>query len=99
LWDRDPNVFAPETWIKSPTGGARERLAFLGFGAGPRTCLGERFARAELAFLVAAIVGRYEIKFKGTGPMGKEQEVKLELGLVMRIGGGLRVKLTSLPEC
>ncbi|KAJ6437467.1 Cytochrome P450 [Purpureocillium lavendulum] len=41
-------------------GGATSNYAFLTFLHGPRSCLGAGFARAELACLLAAWVGRFE---------------------------------------
>jgi cytochrome P450 len=59
-WDR-PNVFDPERW--SP---GRERRGvvgkLVGFGAGPRVCLGKPFARQQLKLMLHAILSRYRIE-------------------------------------
>jgi cytochrome P450 len=58
-WDR-PNVFDPDRW--SP---ARERRAvvarLVGFGGGPRVCLGKPFARQQLKLMLHAILARYRV--------------------------------------
>lgn len=41
-------------------GGAESNYSFLTFMHGPRGCIGERFARAEMRSLVATFVGNFE---------------------------------------
>lgn len=45
------------------TGGARNNYAMLTFLQGPRSCIGQGFARAELACLMAAMVGKFRMEF------------------------------------
>jgi cytochrome P450 len=58
-WERpdvfDPDRFAPERVAE------RSRYAFLGFGGGPRQCIGNTFAITEAQLILAAAVQRYEI--------------------------------------
>ena len=42
-------------------GGAESNYSFLTFLHGPRSCIGEKFARAELRALMAAFVGSFEM--------------------------------------
>lgn len=68
LWGPDSEQFRPERWIDPETGratnmgGADSNYCFLTFLHGPRSCIGERFARAELRALVAAFVGSFEME-------------------------------------
>ncbi|KZM21436.1 uncharacterized protein EKO05_0006299 [Ascochyta rabiei] len=68
LWGEDAEDFVPERWIDKATGratmngGADSNFAFLTFLHGPRSCIGERFARAELRALLAAFVGHFEME-------------------------------------
>ncbi|KAJ4318078.1 hypothetical protein N0V94_004603 [Neodidymelliopsis sp. IMI 364377] len=68
LWGEDAEDFVPERWIDKSTGratmngGADSNFAFLTFLHGPRSCIGERFARAELRALLAAFVGHFEME-------------------------------------
>lgn len=68
LWGPDAEEFVPERWIDKETGratmngGADSNYSFLTFLHGPRSCIGERFARAELRALLAAFVGSFEMQ-------------------------------------
>lgn len=68
LWGPDAEDFVPERWIDKTTGratmngGADSNFAFLTFLHGPRSCIGEKFARAELRALLAAFVGSFEME-------------------------------------
>ncbi len=59
-WDR-PNVFDPDRW--SPRRENRAAVARLvGFGGGPRVCLGKPFARQQLRLMLHAILRRYRVE-------------------------------------
>lgn len=67
LWGPDANEFNPDRFMgpgKANTGGAVNNYAFLSFLHGPRGCIGQGFAKAELACLLAATVGRFHMEFK-----------------------------------
>jgi cytochrome P450 len=59
-WYRDPEVFRPERW--SEPAPDRPRYAWLPFGAGPRSCVGEHFARMVLTLAVATIAQRWRLR-------------------------------------
>jgi cytochrome P450 len=55
---RDPEAFDPERF--SPEGSReRHRYAYLPFGGGPRTCIGNHFAMMEATILLALFVRRF----------------------------------------
>jgi cytochrome P450 len=64
---RDPTFFSrpadfrPDRWI---TGELNDlpRFAFLPFGGGPRTCVGDRLARTEVILVLTLLLQRYRIK-------------------------------------
>lgn len=70
-WGRDADEFTPYRWIDTDektgvskpnnSGGAPSNYAILTFLHGPRSCIGQGFAKAELRCLVAAIVGSFEM--------------------------------------
>jgi cytochrome P450 len=67
LWGADANEFNPDRFMgpgKANTGGAVSNYAYLTFLHGPRSCIGQGFAKSELACLVAAVVGRFQMELK-----------------------------------
>ncbi|GFF34800.1 hypothetical protein IFM58399_03997 [Aspergillus lentulus] len=67
LWGPDAEQFNPDRWMgpgRANTGGASSNYAFLSFLHGPRSCIGQGFAKAELACLLAAVVGSFEFELK-----------------------------------
>lgn len=47
---------------KGNTGGQSSNYSQITFLHGPRSCIGQGFARAELRCLVAALVGRFDLQ-------------------------------------
>ena len=68
LWGEDAELFRPERWLDPDTGranfigGADSNFSFLTFLHGPRSCIGQNFARAEFRALLAAFGGSFEIE-------------------------------------
>jgi cytochrome P450 len=101
IWGNDALEFRPERFLKEdPSGdlkfditggqtGDAAVYASIPFGAGPRSCIGERFARAELASLVAGLVGRFE----WTPEEGAPLDVEVDWGIVSKPMGGLRLQV------
>ncbi|KAI0379348.1 cytochrome P450 [Hypomontagnella monticulosa] len=55
----DPFVFDPERWL-GPAGAARRKYQ-LAFSKGPRTCIGNHLANAEMTVAIAAMA-RWDMK-------------------------------------
>lgn len=91
LWGPDAHEFNPDRWMKpgqANSGGASSNYAFLTFLHGPRSCIGQRFALAEMACLLAAFVGRFE--FKMSYP---DEEMVVKGGITARPKDGLRLDI------
>ena len=88
FWGVDSEKFKPERWIDAGSGratnngGADSNYAFLTFLHGPRSCIGEKFARAELRALVAAFCGNFEMEMADPGE-------------VVHVGGVITIKPTN----
>ena len=67
LWD-DPDRFDPDRFAPEAVR-ARDRYAYLPFGAGPRICIGNTFALNEAVAVLAILVSAFQIK--PVGPMPK----------------------------
>lgn len=92
FWGEDAADFNPDRWLgegKSNTGGADSNYAFLTFLHGPRSCIGQSFAKGEFACLLAAWAGALETRFanedyvmtvrNGLTPRPKDLEVKVQV--------------------
>jgi cytochrome P450 len=98
LWTSDPHQFNPERWISDPVlGGALERQAFMTFGQGTRICIGERFARTEIKYLIATLVKSFEIELVRTEEDGGSTGFEVEHGgITSQVVGGLRVHMKPI---
>lgn len=70
---------------RTTSGGSSSPYANLTFMHGPRSCIGQSFARAEFACLLAAFVGRFEFDLKAgcegvKGELGSEQGIGVSKG-------------------
>lgn len=62
LWDR-PDIFDPDRF-EPETAKARNRYAYLPFGAGPRICIGMSFAQAETTAIVAVLASAFTLRLR-----------------------------------
>ncbi|KAL8977338.1 MAG: hypothetical protein Q9205_006837 [Flavoplaca limonia] len=94
LWGPDAMEFNPERWLapgQANSGGAPSNYAFLTFLHGPRSCIGQAFAKAEFATLLAGLVGRFEMELENP-----EAAMKIQTGITARPKGGLNVKMRAV---
>lgn len=101
LWGTDADEFKPERWLNADgranqRGGADSNYSFLTFLHGPRSCIGQKFAQAEFACLLAAWAGRYETRFEDDSPLARG-EFDIAGGVTSKIKGGLWCKLKEVP--
>jgi cytochrome P450 family 49 subfamily A len=56
-----PHKFIPERWMKNDDESQKDihRFVSLPFGYGRRTCLGRRFAEAEMAILLSKVIHNF----------------------------------------
>jgi cytochrome P450 len=85
LWsepDRfDPSRFEPES------AKTLDRCSYLPFGAGPRTCIGQNFAQAEAAAVLASLLRSFKLELRS----GHTPEPRLRVTL--RPAGGMPMRL------
>ncbi|KAL8849856.1 MAG: hypothetical protein Q9221_005194 [Calogaya cf. arnoldii] len=93
LWGEDAMEFKPERWLapgQANSGGAPSNYAFLTFLHGPRSCIGQAFAKAEFAILLAGLVGRFEMELEDP-----EAVLKIRTGITARPNGGINVRMRA----
>lgn len=61
IWGPDADQFDPERFTNGVTGACKLPYAYMPFGVGPRSCLGQNFALAELKVLLALIISNYSL--------------------------------------
>ena len=91
-WGEDALDFVPERWLAPSKGHeTRSNFSFVTFLHGPRSCIGEKFARAELAFLVIAWVTAFDTQ------LADENFIpQVGGGITAKPKGGLHVKVRPL---
>ncbi|ROT36942.1 cytochrome P450 [Sodiomyces alkalinus F11] len=75
------------------SGGASSNYAFMTFLHGPRSCIGQGFAKAEFACILASWIGRFEFSLKNEEEYD-ENKVDIKYGITARPAKGLYVNAT-----
>ncbi|KAJ7071431.1 cytochrome P450 [Mycena amicta] len=58
IWGADAHVFRPERWLDADPQTKRHLLAF---SEGPRSCIGKRFAQAEIKALIVTLIRQFSV--------------------------------------
>ncbi|KAJ9656605.1 hypothetical protein H2198_004839 [Neophaeococcomyces mojaviensis] len=96
LWGEDADEFRPDRWLdgaQATLGGAQSSNIFSTFLHGPRSCIGQSFARAEMKCLLLALILRFQ--FELADPTA---EVKVSGFVSIKPADGMRLKLRDLAN-
>lgn len=73
---RDPEEFRPARF-EAAEEKQRNPFSYLPFSAGPRHCVGEGFAMAEMAMHLAMVARRFRLEYRGVVPPDTEFQINL----------------------
>ncbi|KAF4501745.1 cytochrome P450 monooxygenase [Fusarium agapanthi] len=74
---------------------ARSNYADLTFLHGPRSCIGQSFARVEFAILLATLIANFEFQIEDKNLLD-ERNIRISRGATSRIVGGLKVRVRPI---
>lgn len=86
-WE-NPLAFDPSRFREAKT--TRHRYAYLPFGGGPRTCIGNQFAMMEAQIILSMIVQKTRLELESKG------DVALDPSITLRPKRGIRVRRQQL---
>ncbi len=85
----DPECFDPERFAPPRCEDERTPFSLIGFGGGPRTCIGRGFARLEMKIIAATLLHGYECK------VSPGQNLRASYSPTKRPRDGLRVAIKA----
>ncbi|KAB5537488.1 hypothetical protein DKX38_015021 [Salix brachista] len=62
IWGKNCLEFVPERWIRDGKFVAENQFKYAVFNAGPRLCLGKKFAYMQMKMVAASVLLRYSVK-------------------------------------
>ena len=87
FWGPEADRFNPERWE-----GRKLGFNYLPFNAGPRICIGQQFALAEIAYVTVRLLQKFDSIDGSALPKGR---LPCDWKLVDKAAGGVNIKLHS----
>lgn len=85
----NPNQFNPDNFLPEKTQN-RNYYGFIPFSAGPRSCVGRKYAMLKLKILLSTIIRNFTIHSSCA-----EKDFKLQGDIILKRADGFRIKLEA----
>lgn len=83
----NPDTFNPDNFLPEKTAN-RHYYAFVPFSAGPRSCVGRKYAMLKLKILLSTILRNFRVKSEV-----KEDDFRLQADIILKRAEGFPIKL------
>ncbi|XP_073833000.1 cytochrome P450 4g1-like [Musca autumnalis] len=87
----DPDKFNPDNFLPERAAN-RHYYAFIPFSAGPRSCVGRKFAMLQLKVLLSTIIRNYRVSSTRT-----QDDFKLQGDIILKMSNGFNISLEKRP--
>ncbi|XP_048480705.1 cytochrome P450 4C1 [Plutella xylostella] len=82
----EPEAFRPERWLAPPP----HKYAYVPFSAGPRNCIGQKFAMLELKTVLSGVLRRYRLE-----PVTRPQDLVFHADITLKTTNPIYVRFRN----